>query len=159
IATHGGSRLSHVSVCDMQGCVTRLRADCLAVSGGFNPTLALSTHLGGRPKWDPVKSAFVPGAAPRGMTIAGAARGSFRIAEALREGTAAGTEAAEALGYHVAHSTPPSSDDELSELIPFWYVSGSKGKAFVDFQNDVTVADVALASREGYRSVELLKRY
>ena len=32
-------------------------------------------------------------------------------------------------------------------------------KCFVDLQNDVTVADVALAAREGYRSVEHLKRY
>ena len=32
-------------------------------------------------------------------------------------------------------------------------------KHFVDFQNDVTAADIALAAREGYRSVEHLKRY
>ncbi|MDX2265296.1 MAG: 2Fe-2S iron-sulfur cluster-binding protein [Hyphomicrobiales bacterium] len=32
-------------------------------------------------------------------------------------------------------------------------------RAFVDFQGDVTVKDVKLAHREGYRSVEHLKRY
>ena len=32
-------------------------------------------------------------------------------------------------------------------------------KRFVDWQNDVTVDDIALAAREGYRSVEHLKRY
>ncbi|HKU93720.1 MAG TPA: glycine cleavage T C-terminal barrel domain-containing protein, partial [Vineibacter sp.] len=32
-------------------------------------------------------------------------------------------------------------------------------KSFVDFQNDVTAADVRLAAREGYHSVEHLKRY
>jgi len=36
---------------------------------------------------------------------------------------------------------------------------GHDGKYFVDFQNDVTAADVRLANREGYRSVEHLKRY
>jgi sarcosine oxidase subunit alpha len=36
---------------------------------------------------------------------------------------------------------------------------GSLSKHFVDFQNDVTAADVALAAREGYVSVEHLKRY
>ena len=35
----------------------------------------------------------------------------------------------------------------------------ARDKCFVDLQNDVTVADVALAAREGYRSVEHLKRY
>ena len=32
-------------------------------------------------------------------------------------------------------------------------------KSFVDFQNDVTAADIRLAAREGYRSVEHTKRY
>jgi glycine cleavage system aminomethyltransferase T/NADPH-dependent 2,4-dienoyl-CoA reductase/sulfur reductase-like enzyme len=37
--------------------------------------------------------------------------------------------------------------------------AGNAKHAFVDFQNDVTVADLDLAWREGYRSVEHLKRY
>ena len=37
--------------------------------------------------------------------------------------------------------------------------AGRRGKRFVDLQNDVTVADVELAAREGYTSVEHLKRY
>ncbi len=36
---------------------------------------------------------------------------------------------------------------------------GSPKKSFIDFQNDVTLADVDLAWAEGYRSVEHLKRY
>jgi methylglutamate dehydrogenase subunit C len=42
------------------------------------------------------------------------------------------------------HTAPPEGDPKLS---------------FVDFQNDVTLADVDLAWAEGYRSVEHLKRY
>ncbi len=34
-----------------------------------------------------------------------------------------------------------------------------RGKAFVDFQNDVTSADIRLAAREGLSSVEHVKRY
>ena len=34
-----------------------------------------------------------------------------------------------------------------------------KSKLFVDLQNDVTAADLALALREGYRSIEHVKRY
>ncbi len=37
--------------------------------------------------------------------------------------------------------------------------AANPGKAFVDFQNDVTLGDVDLAWAEGYRSVEHLKRY
>lgn len=35
----------------------------------------------------------------------------------------------------------------------------AKGKTFIDFQHDVTAADIRLAEREGYRSVEHVKRY
>jgi sarcosine oxidase subunit alpha len=49
--------------------------------------------------------------------------------------------------------------EELTAVVPLWCVSESKTKAFVDFQHDVTREDVALAAREGFRSVELLKRY
>ena len=43
--------------------------------------------------------------------------------------------------------------------MPLWSVPGARGKSFVDFQNDVTSADVALAAREGFTAVEHLKRY
>ncbi len=36
---------------------------------------------------------------------------------------------------------------------------GNPKKCFVDFQNDVTLADIDLAWQEGYRSVEHVKRY
>ena len=44
---------------------------------------------------------------------------------------------------------------------PLWSVAPRRkgDKRFVDLQNDVTVADIALAARQGYRSVERLKRY
>ncbi|MFZ8993113.1 MAG: sarcosine oxidase subunit alpha, partial [Candidatus Puniceispirillaceae bacterium] len=43
--------------------------------------------------------------------------------------------------------------------IPNGHGAGRGPKAFVDFQNDVTASDVSLAAREGYQSVEHLKRY
>ena len=49
------------------------------------------------------------------------------------------------------------TDEESFAVTPLWHVGG--GKAFVDFQNDVTANDVVLAEREGFRSVEHLKRY
>jgi sarcosine oxidase subunit alpha len=42
---------------------------------------------------------------------------------------------------------------------PLWRVEKSRGKAFIDFQNDVTVTDVKLARQEGFAAVEHLKRY
>ena len=53
----------------------------------------------------------------------------------------------------------PKADDEDFDVRPLWHVAASIQKAFVDFQNDVTADDIALAAREGFRSVEHLKRY
>lgn len=159
IGTHGTRGLSKVTVRDETGRPVRIESDTLAVSGGWNPTLALSTHLGGRPRWSNDISAFVPGTLPSGMTVVGAATGSWRLADALTDGVAAGMKAAQSTGHRVADVPKIRADDERTEMAAFWYVAGSKGKAFVDFQHDVTVPDIALAAREGYRSVELLKRY
>src|SRR5688572_1665793 len=43
---------------------------------------------------------------------------------------------------------------------PLWLLPDARGaRQFVDLQNDVTAADIALATREGYRSIEHVKRY
>ena len=54
--------------------------------------------------------------------------------------------------------TPPCTDEAYS-ITPLWWVKQSTGKAFIDYQNDVTVKDLPLAAHEGYRDVELAKRY
>jgi len=159
IDTRGRRTLKSIVVRDGRGRTTQVSADTLAMSGGWNPSLTLSTHLGGRPQWSEEISAFVPADLPAGMVAAGAARGSFALAEALRQGAEAGGEAASATGFTFAD--PPSwrASDEPKQVSALWYVAGSTSKAFVDFQHDVTYEDVALSVREGYRSVEHLKRY
>src|SRR5205085_10374821 len=71
----------------------------------------------------------------------------------------AGAIAAVDAGFPVLAATMPRADDEPAAIAPFWHVKESRAKAFVDFQNDVTVKDIRLADQEGYRSVEHLKRY
>ena len=53
----------------------------------------------------------------------------------------------------------PAPKEEPVAASPLWQVAKSRGKAFVDFQNDVTVSDVKLAAREGFRVPEHVKRY
>jgi sarcosine oxidase subunit alpha len=158
VNTHGFGGLGSIEVRDRNGRTERLASDALAMAGGWNPNVALTTHLGGRPRWSDAISAFVPGDLPRGMRVVGAAGGSMSLAAALSEGGAAGVEAAEAAGFTPKPAAVVRADDEPVALSPLWHVDG-KAKAFVDFQHDVTDKDVALAAREGFRSVELLKRY
>jgi len=159
VDARGGRGLERIVVRQPDGRVTKLSVDALAVSGGWNPSVALTTHVGGRARWSDDACAFVPGELPRGMSVAGAAGGSFGLASALREGAAAGAAAAAATGFTGAAPPVWRADDEALGVTPLWYVAESTAKAFVDFQHDVTREDVALAAREGYRSVELLKRY
>lgn len=136
-----------------------IACDAIAVAGGWNPNINLACHHGGRPAWREEIVAFVHTTPPPGMMVAGAANGAMTLAACLDEGLRAGQEAMEALGFKSRVEKPPKTDDEAVAIRPFWHVRESRQKAFVDFQNDVTAEDIELASREGFRSVEHLKRY
>ena len=137
-----------------------VEADCLAVSGGWNPNVHLTCHQRGIPQWHEDIAAFVPSKdMPVGMTVAGAANGALTLGAALLQGTEAGIASASAAGFSAASAAPPSAEDEPCDTAAFWHVSESKGRAWLDLQNDVTVKDIQQASLEGFRSVEHLKRY
>ena len=157
-AAYGAPELHRVMIADVAGHRHLVTADLLAMAGGWNPTVHLSCHLGAKPTWDAGLAAFVPGTLPPALQVAGAASGRLTLAEALADGIRTGTEAADQAGFATHASPPPQTPPEtvrqslLVDPLP-------GGKAFVDFQHDVTAADVGLAAREGFRSVELLKRY
>ena len=88
------------------GRTIRFGVDTLAVSGGFNPQIGLTTHLNGTPRWSDAISAFVPGDLPPGMIVAGAAAGHFKLADCLSEGAACGNAAAADLGFSEAVPRP-----------------------------------------------------
>ena len=156
---HGKLGVDAIDVRDADGGTARIACDALAVSGGWNPAVHLTCHLGGKPVWNEAIAAFTPGAVPAGMPVAGAANGTLTLGRALSEGTSAGVLAAVDAGHRLVAATMPRASDEPADVTPFWHVKESRHKAFVDFQNDVTVKDIKLANQEGYSSVEHLKRY
>ncbi|KPF70839.1 sarcosine oxidase subunit alpha [Bosea sp. AAP35] len=159
-AAAGGRALRAVTVREASGREESIACDLLAVSNGWNPTLHLTSHQNTRPVWDEAIHAFVPGTMPVGLSVAGSAAGRFSLAEALADGARLGREAAADIGFDsAAEPATPITDPEGVALSPVWRVKGGKGKAFVDFQNDVTDADIELAAREGFKPVEHLKRY
>jgi sarcosine oxidase subunit alpha len=137
----------------------KFACDLIATSGGWSPSLHLTTHLNAKPQWSEALSALVPGTLPPGMSVAGAARGSFGLGSCLAEGHQAGTVAAAECGFAASSGVVPKAADQSGTATPVWQVENSRGKAFVDFQNDVAVSDVKLAAREGFRIPEHLKRY
>ena len=156
LATTGRKQLRSIRLTDG----TRLDADRLAVSGGWNPNVHLTCHQRGRPVWSEEIAAFVPGSdLPPGMIVAGAANGSFNLSRCISEGLEAGAEIAESTGHRPRPIEVPRTSEDSVRIAPFWQVGGSRGRAWVDHQNDVTVKDIDLSVREGMHSVEHLKRY
>ena len=82
----GSLRVRAVDVRTASGETERVACDLVCVSGGWSPTVHLTSHLGARPVWNEAIAAFVPGALPKGMSVAGAADGRLGLADALRDG-------------------------------------------------------------------------
>ncbi len=154
VNTRGRQGLKAVEVRFANGNTEWIKAEGLAMAGGWNPSVHLTCHMGARPVWQDNIAGFVPraGAVP-GLQAVGAANGEFTTHMALNTGAAA---AAKALGVKPAEI--PEAEDTLNKITPFWHVE-AKGRAWLDFQNDVTVKDVVQAHAENMRSVEHMKRY
>ena len=141
-----------------------LDCDVLAVSGGWTPLVHLHSQAGGRVDHDPALDAFLPRPDSRSVVSIGACAGRLTLAAALADGQATARAIATALGRGSAASRIEdviASEDFDLERAPGLEAprrSGS-GKVFVDLAADVTVDDIRLAAREGYDSVELMKRY
>ena len=158
IDAFGGQRLRGVSV-ETTGGIRRIEADALAMSGGWSPIIHLACHRGGKPQWSDEAAAFLAPAAQDGLAVAGSAAGLAEIAACLGDGAAKAAAALKAIGFAAADPAFATVPEAARGSKPLWSVKGSKGKAFVDYQNDVHLKDLGLAVREGYGHVELAKRY
>jgi sarcosine oxidase subunit alpha len=174
VAAGGGRRLRTVKVMALDdsgqrvsGAARTIRCDLLCMSGGWSPAVHLFSHSRGKLGYDASKACFVPTQSVQAERSAGAARGSFALAECLAEGHEAGVTAAAAAGFRRrgrAAKPPVAAKTDEAPLRAFWLAPPARpgtplSKHVVDGQHDVTAADIALAAREGYRSVEHLKRY
>ncbi len=159
IGTKGYLGLKSVSVQRQDGSVTQISTDCLAVAGGWNPSVHLSSHMGRKPVWRDDILAFVPdkNAVPN-MHYAGATTGEFSTRAALNSGLEAARAALLALGLSSKRVTLPKVEEAAFDNLAPMQIEG-KSRAWLDFQNDVTVKDIKLAHRENFRSVEHMKRY
>ncbi|MGH6819449.1 MAG: 2Fe-2S iron-sulfur cluster-binding protein, partial [Methylocella sp.] len=131
---------------------THIACDTLAMSGGWSPIVNLTCHRGAKPRWDAGIAGFVPPNVGEAFTVAGSAAGKMLLSECLAEGAVKGALKGKA-------SPVPKCRDEAFAITPLWWVKESTGKAFIDYQNDVTPKDLPLAAREGYSDIELAKRY
>jgi sarcosine oxidase, subunit alpha len=145
------------------GPARRIGCDLVLMSGGLTPSVHLFSQSRGKLAWDESLGAFLPAQAAEPVRSAGACRGVFSLATAVQDGTHAGLCAAQSAGLSPAASPPQkplpqSSAAGILGALP--QPPGARaGKAFVDWQNDVTSRDLTLAAHEGFLSIEHVKRY
>ncbi len=145
----------------------KVPCDFVAMSGGFNPVLHLWCHNGGKIRFDGALASFRPHTHGDAMTAIGGANGTMSVAETLTEAVAAGEAAAKSVNGKAKAGKiklPKVEEPKRGALETLWFAPATGkynqgNKHFIDFQNDVTAADLELAQREGYESVEHTKRY
>lgn len=163
IAAHGARGISAVTIRGFDGRDRRLDCDLLAVSGGWSPAVHLASQSrNARTVYDDDLAAFKARPDAHTLHLAGAANGTYATAACFAEGLTAAHAAIRALGRTAATFTLPTVTEEAVGVgRPLWSTLAPhrRGKIFVDLANDVTTADVGLAVREGFDSIELVKRY
>ena len=149
------------------GAVQRLACDLIACSGGWSPAVHLSSHTGAKPEWDEDIVGFRPGNSKQQERSAGACRGTLDLTGCLSEGASAGAQAAMLSGHGDGNlQFPAIVVDEYAQqpqqalfLVPHTKIPSRAPSQFVDFQLDVSASAIELAVREGFESVEHVKRY
>ncbi|MEL0624323.1 sarcosine oxidase subunit alpha [Marinomonas arenicola] len=182
IEAHGSKRVSSVSIAQINekgtklaGVASQLKADTVATSGGWSPVIHLSCHTGSRPIWDDAVIGFVPGKTIQKQLTVGGINGQYNTKLVMEQGIETGQQVLKELGLdiktehvtepaHTAISLPRLEQRKLSPPMALFHIPHSKPtsqapKQFVDYQNDVTAAGIEIACREGYESIEHVKRY
>lgn len=148
IAATGGTCVTGAAIADLSGGTAPrvIPCDAILMSGGWTPAMHAATQDGGVRKFVPGIAAFVGGEQPDWRVSVGAADGVLDVAAIVGQATHAGRAAG----------------DPDPQLMPFWRAEcprSQEKRQFVDFQNDVSVADLRTAVEEGFTDIEHAKRY
>ena len=141
----------------------KIVCDCICVSGNWTPTVHLSSQSGNNLKFDEKVNAFIPNHSKQNESTIGSANGTYTLKKSLEEGFNKGFDLSKKItGTDLKSLIPTSNERSYGQQDKFWCMPLPKNKKYkrcVDFQNDVYVTDIELAVREGFRSIEHVKRY
>ncbi len=147
----------------LTGPTIKLNCDLLATSGGFNPVVHLDCHCGAKTFFDEHSQAFLPQKERKNRQVCGSVGAIGFWKDAVIDAKNKAQLTLESLGEVKQASEEIMSKNFLNHyntskfFMPIEILN--RPKVFIDMQNDVTTLDVALAIREGYRSIEHIKRY
>jgi sarcosine oxidase subunit alpha len=132
--------------------------DGLVMSVGWAPAAGLLYQSGATMRYDSGVQQFVPDRLPEGVFACGRVNGVFALDRRIADGRRAGRAAAMHAG-HGQTGAPPVGPEARAASHPWPIVAHPQGKNFVDFDEDLQLADLDNAAQEGFDNIELLKRY
>lgn len=140
------------------GLIQTLDCDGAVMAMGWAPAANLLVQAGARMTHDAGIGQSVPETLPSGVFAAGSVNGVFALADRRADGEAAAAAALASLGRgSETVQVPRRARDCQSHAYPVF--PHPRGKAFVDFDEDLTIGDLHTAVREGFDAIELVKRY
>ena len=143
--------------------IENIKCDCICVSGFWTPSIHLASQSGNKSKFNEKIDAFVPDKSKQQENTIGSANGIFTLEETIKDAFDKGFDVSNKITEkNNKVSVPTVVEKKSTDHDKFWCVPLPKGKSykrFLDFQNDVAVSDIELALREGFRSIEHVKRY
>ena len=168
VDTHGYKKLKQISVMELSkngqssiGSKINLDCDCLGVAGGWTPAVHLFTQAGGKLKFRDEDQVFVPNKHSSKQISIGSCNGDFELDKIIKNSSSS-LKSFLKIDKTDYESLSVVSSKETNKkniwLLPSDKIIG-KTKPFVDYQNDATAKDIKLALREGFRSIEHVKRY
>ncbi len=138
---------------------TTISCDGVAMSVGYAPAAALLYQAGTQMRYSQEVEQFVPKALPDGVFAAGRVNGVYDLKNRMRDGESAGSEAALFLGFPARRATVRIKPEASSPSHSYPIFPHPKGKNFVDFDEDIVLADLHNAAQEGFDNIELMKRF
>jgi len=161
----GGKQLESVIIQELDdkkekliGTAKEIPANLLAVSGGFSPIIHLSSQSGAKATYDDNKNCFLPGKPVQEEISIGGCAGFYGVKNSITHTIEVLKEEADIKDTKISEEI--SNIDQDNFVLAYNKKSLQRIKnQFVDFQNDVTASDIALAAIEGYESIEHVKRY
>ena len=147
----------------LAGDTQTLNCDLLATSGGFNPVVHLDCHCGGKTYFDENSQSFLAQKNRNNRQVCGSVNSIGFWQDAIIDAKNKAQSTLQSLGElkESSHQTLSNKCFNYFNVDQFFTPIEilNKPKVFIDLQNDVTTLDIALSIREGYRSIEHIKRY
>ena len=158
---------NHAQGSEIVGETQTIDCDTVASSGGWSPVVHLSCHTTSKPVWREDIAGFVPGATVQNQLVAGGVNGIYSLGALFADAVKTASTALQELGCSTTceeNLIPVTEDLQQQPAAALYHVPHTRPtsrapKQFVDYQNDVTAAGIELAAREGFESIEHVKRY